>query len=106
MGKKSSKELKAILKSKGVKCRNCVEKEHYIDKVLETWQVVPVEVSSPDGKIHMTKDIFIKQLMQAQQDQGESDEKAMGHALEKDLDKNDPRMPEMEQIWADFAERL
>lgn len=106
--KKKTKELKQILRSKGLTCKTCVEKDHYIDEVIKTWHLTPKEASSPDGKIHLSKETFISQLTstfkeQMQRENG-GDGKGGGHQLEGQ-DMSD-QFPDLENIWADFAAKL
>lgn len=108
--KKTAKQLKAILRSKGIKCKSCTEKEHFVDEVIDTWHVAPKEASSPDGKIQLTKEMFIQQLTSSLRDQRKAEgnpelQDANGHQLEGSGDALD-QLPDMENIWADFAAKL
>ena len=53
------KELRAILRQKGTKCKKCVEKDDLVDRVIDTWDWAPKEAESPDGKVKMDKETFI-----------------------------------------------
>jgi hypothetical protein len=111
---KSTKELKAILKSKGAKCKNCLEKDDFVHKVRDTWFTLPKQAKSPDGKIEITKEMFVKQLKESygkhlkeekqQPDSDDEDEDDSGHSLE--TDEAMPGMPDFDQVWADFSEKL
>mmetsp|Transcript_2710 Transcript_2710/g.5400 ORF Transcript_2710/g.5400 Transcript_2710/m.5400 type:complete len:235 (-) Transcript_2710:79-783(-) len=114
---KSMKELKAILKKKGVKCKKCLEKDDVVDRVLETWDVPPTEASSPDGSMRMTKEVFIKNLKDSYVRHLKSEKKgpqADGHQLDADGDDESVEVPEgmvpsdeqLEQVWREFSEKL
>mmetsp|Transcript_71852 Transcript_71852/g.223017 ORF Transcript_71852/g.223017 Transcript_71852/m.223017 type:complete len:225 (-) Transcript_71852:181-855(-) len=105
---KPTRELKAILKSKGAKCKKCVEKDDLVHRVIETWSWAPKEAVSPDGKVRMTKGMFtdmlrnsFKKHVKEQQD---------GHQLDGDEPEAaagaDAQLPDLEQAWADFSEKL
>mmetsp|Transcript_64001 Transcript_64001/g.208836 ORF Transcript_64001/g.208836 Transcript_64001/m.208836 type:complete len:242 (-) Transcript_64001:120-845(-) len=114
---KSSKELKAILKSRGAKCRKCLEKEDLIDRVVVTWEWSAVEAVSPDGKVKMTRDQFTK-TFQSSFKKHLSDQRTTriqadddsGHQLatedEEEEDEDGRHVPDVDKVWADFSERL
>lgn len=99
---KTLKQLKAILKSKGAKCKKCMEKDDYVDRVIETWDWAPKEASDPGGGISMQKDQFIGQLKEAYKRQRQQ-EASGGHEVDDDVD---PNLPDFEKVWADFATKL
>lgn len=111
----SVKELKAKLKSKGAKCPKCVEKSHFIERVLETWDWPPLEASSPDGGIVMTKQQFIGQMRNAwrkhqeQVAKGQEEAPDVGHELDGEDIPEVPgtdMAPDFEKAWADFSRKL
>lgn len=116
---KSMKELKAILRKKGAKCQKCVEKDDIVARVVETWDWAPFEAQSPDGKIKMTKDVFLNFLKSSYRKRAsEKHESEGGHQLDEDDSGDDepssdgedlgdlPSGPEIELIWADFSSKL
>lgn len=109
--KKSTKELKKILKSKGAKCHKCTEKDEVVERVIETWDRPPSTASSPDGGVQMTKEQFIEQLKmsfsKARSDQGGKGGGADSDGHELDDDGGAGGMhPDYEKVWAEFAEKL
>mmetsp|Transcript_67185 Transcript_67185/g.119601 ORF Transcript_67185/g.119601 Transcript_67185/m.119601 type:complete len:250 (-) Transcript_67185:36-785(-) len=108
--KKPTKELKAILKSKGAKCKKCVEKDDYVHRVRDTWHMAPKEARTPDGKVAMSKDVFIKQLKESFKKQvkdagKQDDDDDEGHATDDDQELP-AGMPDFESVWRDFSEKL
>lgn len=102
--KKTTKELKKILKSKGAKCHKCTEKDDVIERVIETWDRPPTMATSPDGGVQMTKDQFIEQLkMSFQKAKSDAGGGADGHELESD---GNGHQPDYDKVWAEFAEKL
>merc|ERR1719387_765360 len=113
---KSMPELKAILRQKGAKCKKCVEKDDLIDRVIETWHWLPKEASSPDGKIKMTKEQFIRNLQSQYKKHGRTQTQE-GHELDDGDDEDgatetsepeiaDSSLPDFDKVWADFSEKL
>lgn len=99
--KKSSKELRKLLKEVGAKCHKCTEKDDYVERVLETWDWGPASVTSPDGSLTMDKATFMKQLVSSWRDA--QNRENGGHEVED----FDPRgLPDMEKVWRDFSEKL
>mmetsp|Transcript_65306 Transcript_65306/g.202245 ORF Transcript_65306/g.202245 Transcript_65306/m.202245 type:complete len:233 (+) Transcript_65306:105-803(+) len=110
---KSMKDLKGILKRKGAKCKKCVEKDDVIDRVIDTWDWAPNEASSPDGKMRMTKDVFISNLKSSYKRHLKSNKKEQeGHQLDGDDDGeahsegSGPSDEELEKVWKEFSEKL
>eukprot|EP00930_Biecheleria_cincta_P032823 TRINITY_DN22753_c0_g1_i1.p1 TRINITY_DN22753_c0_g1~~TRINITY_DN22753_c0_g1_i1.p1 ORF type:complete len:239 (-),score=79.20 TRINITY_DN22753_c0_g1_i1:58-774(-) len=105
---KTTKELKAILRSKGAKCKGCSEKEHVVDKVIETWDWAPTEASSPDGKIKMDRESFMRMLKASwSKQQGGADKKErMREGHELDEQENAMMDSDAERIWKEFSTKL
>mmetsp|Transcript_67985 Transcript_67985/g.198962 ORF Transcript_67985/g.198962 Transcript_67985/m.198962 type:complete len:221 (-) Transcript_67985:48-710(-) len=107
---KSTKDLKAILKRKGATCKKCLEKDDVVDKVIETWHWVPKEASSPDGKLTMTKEMFIQNLQSSYaRHLKEPKPSEGGHQLEgADGGAEGPGLSEeqLEEVWKEFSAKL
>lgn len=99
--KKTTKQLKKLLRDVGATCHKCTQKDDYVERILDTWDWGPAEVSSPDGTIKMDKDTFIKQL-KASLSEAQNQERE-GHEVE-DVDPSS--LPDLEEVWRDFSERL
>eukprot|EP00928_Gymnodinium_smaydae_P011663 TRINITY_DN14278_c0_g1_i2.p2 TRINITY_DN14278_c0_g1~~TRINITY_DN14278_c0_g1_i2.p2 ORF type:complete len:238 (+),score=56.57 TRINITY_DN14278_c0_g1_i2:19-732(+) len=107
--KKTTKELKAILRSKGKTCKKCTEKDDVVDRVIETWDVPLVEAASPDGKVTMDKETFMKQMKMSYEKHFEDERKKKmesGEASGHQTDEAPPQMPDFEEVWRDFSEKL
>lgn len=113
--KKTTKQLKATLRKKGAKCTGCSEKSHYVDRVVETWGWSPKEASTPDGKVRMTRDVFIEQIRASwrrhkTEEDGAELEQAMsstGHELDgDDVAARAEDTPDFERAWLEFAKQL
>lgn len=109
--KKPVKELKALLRSKGAKCHKCKEKDEYVFRVEDTWSWAPVEAATPDGKVSVTKDEFVNQLKESYKKQlSEASAGAGaangGHELEDGDMSGMENMPDFNDVWAEFSEKL
>lgn len=109
--KKPVKELKAILRSRGAKCHKCKEKDEYVFRVEDTWTWAPVEAASPDGKVSVTKGEFVNQLKESyrktlSESSGSGGGGSGGHELEKNDLAGMENMPDFNDVWAEFSERL
>lgn len=105
--KHTMKELRAMLRDRGAACRHCVEKDHLVDRVLETWDWAPLRASSPDGKINIDKESFVKHLRSSlvERQSKEAVETTGGHQLaEQPLDGFDGE--QFEAAWQDFSRKL
>jgi len=118
---KSSSELEAVLHSKGLTCRDCIDKDAFIERVIQTWDRSGNEVASPDGKIRLSKDIFVNELkasykkllheMESESENQEGGERS-GHQLagddqdeDDDADASDPAEV-VDRLWEDFGDRF
>mmetsp|Transcript_68845 Transcript_68845/g.154169 ORF Transcript_68845/g.154169 Transcript_68845/m.154169 type:complete len:233 (-) Transcript_68845:66-764(-) len=117
LSQKSTKELKDLLKRKGVKCKKCVDKDDLINRVIETWDQSPKEAASPDGAMRMTKELFLKNLKDSYLRQLKSEHNGGkdGHQLDADDDEQGgadipqgllPSDEQLEQVWKEFSEKL
>lgn len=68
LSQKKSSELKQFLKDRGVGCPGCVEKSHFVQRVLETWNLPKVQPKQPEkqnvpGGEELPKDIKYEDIM-------------------------------------------
>jgi len=116
--RKSLDELKSILRSRGAKCRKCLEKKDFVDRVIETWEWSSMEASSPDGKFTVSKEDFLKTFEAGYRQhlidvrarrRKEEEEETIGHQLAQDDEEDeDEQLPEAEidRLWIQFSDRL
>ncbi|CAE7768842.1 Kidins220 [Symbiodinium pilosum] len=108
LGRRPSHELKALLQSKGLHCDGC-EKAELVQRVLDTWDEEVLEVSSPDGKLRLTKDIFMKNLKMTYKRQLKRKPEDGGHELaddDDDMDSADVHIPDIDKVWREFSTKL
>eukprot|EP00439_Symbiodinium_sp_Y106_P018195 s59_g2.t1 len=108
LGRRASHELKALLQSKGLHCDSC-EKAQLVQRVLDTWDEEVLEASSPDGKVRLTKDIFIKNLKMSHKRQLKRKPEDGGHELaddDDDVDGADVHIPDIDKVWREFSTKL
>jgi len=106
--KKTTKQLKTILASKGARCKKCFEKDDYVERVLETWDWAPKEASSPDGKVQITKEAFIDNLKEGFRRHAKEQREQAGHQMDEEEKDNDEGngLPNLDQAWAEFSAKL
>jgi len=108
--KKTTKQLKAILSSKGTRCKKCVEKDDYVERVLETWDWAPKEASTPDGKVQITKEAFINHLKEGYRRHVKEQREQAGHQMDDEEEEEDGEvgkgLPNLDQAWAEFSAKL
>eukprot|EP00930_Biecheleria_cincta_P058835 TRINITY_DN44637_c0_g1_i1.p1 TRINITY_DN44637_c0_g1~~TRINITY_DN44637_c0_g1_i1.p1 ORF type:complete len:256 (+),score=60.93 TRINITY_DN44637_c0_g1_i1:52-819(+) len=110
LARRPTEELKAFLKSKGFNCKDCADNVDILQRVLDTWDHELLEAVSPDGKVHLTKEVFVQKMKriyieQLKQQAGE----AGGHELADDEDSEDgsgPSVPNLQNIWRDFSAKV
>jgi len=106
--KKTTKQLKGILASKGARCKKCLEKDDYVERVLETWDWAPKEASTPDGKVQITKEAFINHLKEGYKRHVKEQREQAGHQMddEEEDDEVGRQMPDLDKAWAEFSSKL
>mmetsp|Transcript_60924 Transcript_60924/g.113947 ORF Transcript_60924/g.113947 Transcript_60924/m.113947 type:complete len:249 (+) Transcript_60924:51-797(+) len=108
LGRRPGHELKALLQSKGLHCDKC-EKAQLVQRVLDTWDEEVLEAASLDGKLRLTKDIFVKNLKMTYKKQLKRKPEDGGHELADDDDDPegaDVHIPDLDKVWREFSTRL
>jgi len=111
LGRRTAHELKALLQSKGLHCDEC-DKGQLVQRVLDTWDEEVLEASSPDGKIRLTKDVFMKDMKKTYKRRLKRKPEDGGHELADDeeeadsLDGPDSRFPDFSKEWRDFSVKV
>eukprot|EP00438_Fugacium_kawagutii_P026529 Skav209488 [mRNA] locus=scaffold1892:199733:206945:- [translate_table: standard] len=111
LGRRAAHELKALLQSKGLHCDDC-DKGQLVQRVLDTWDEEVLEASSPDGKVRLTKDVFMKDLKKSYKRHLKRKPEDGGHELADDeeetdsVDGPDSRFPDFSKEWREFSVKL
>jgi len=108
LGRRTAHELKELLQSKGVHCDEC-DKGQVVQRVLDTWDEEVLEASSPDGKVRLTKDVFMKNMKMTYKRHLKRKPEDGGHELADDEEEpdstegSDSRFPDFSKEWREFS---